>query len=294
MNVRWVGMFAGVALWVLVTAGAHSQTLGPSSELGLEALEMGREAIDDVPEQLNEFLGRATEGEEYDTEKECLGALQVAMNVATIASNLLPFSEAWELEDERGQVGRVRMVVNGEKIHLDAYCRGSILVGEPLPWGDNAREPQIVSQTTLDALLGGVLLLELQGAFDEGEDLAIVSEERDPVASAVEDAVQAHEAEAVTWEQRVAAQVSQCYVVRTDAPWTEIDVEVRLSANGLPSAVELIALSGDSWATETAFQDIRRAIIRCGTTSYPLPTDTIEGELSVRLRATDGLITPLE
>lgn len=275
-------------------AAAQSTGLGLPLELSSQALEVGLEAIDNVPNQLSEFLERASEGGKYRNEEECLSALQMTMNVATLASSLLPFSETWELEDERGLVGRVRMVINGDKIHLDAYCQGATLVGKPLPWGVGVGEPRQVVQTSLDAFLGGILLQELQGTFDVIPIVANRIDERDPVASAVEDEFRAAEDEAVPWEQRVAAKVSQCYSVQSNALSTEVDVEVHLSPIGMPSAVELIAISEDGQSAEMAYQALRRAIIRCGAAMYPLPNDATEGELSVKLRASDGIIKPIE
>jgi hypothetical protein len=74
--------------------------------------------------------------------------------------------------------------------------------------------------------------------------------------------------------------VSQCWNLgssSTDAMRTTVVVLVQMQPDGRPSGIELLSSDGpNAQATQTAFQAARRAIIRCGTNGYNLPSEKYE------------------
>ncbi|HHC29147.1 MAG TPA: hypothetical protein ENK80_01065 [Rhodobacterales bacterium] len=71
--------------------------------------------------------------------------------------------------------------------------------------------------------------------------------------------------------------VQRCWNVgslSTDALGTTVVVLVKMARNGRPEGVELVSSSNQSsTATSRAYEAARRAVIRCGASGYPLPSD---------------------
>lgn len=163
-----IGMATGLAFGLLPqTASGQDMIEMMLKGLGQTAIERGEEIIGNAPEQLGDFLSSSQVGQEFASDSECLGALQVAVNAASVMANIMPFSSVLTQEDERGSVSRMRLVLNGEKIHVEAFCEGTKLKATPLPWGEGDAKPLEVKRSTFDATAGLLLLLQLQGAFDD-------------------------------------------------------------------------------------------------------------------------------
>lgn len=124
--------------------------------------EQGLVALEKAPRALEELQSAILEGKEYPSNRECLGALQVLTNGAKVLSNLLPFSTVAEFEDDRGPVGRSRILLNGEKVHLEAYCDRSVMRAKSLPWGAHTGLETPSKSGSLDAIAGAILLTYLQ------------------------------------------------------------------------------------------------------------------------------------
>ena len=78
---------------------------------------------------------------------------------------MMPFSSVKTMEDDRGPVAKVRMMLSGEQLHLEIFCEGSTLKAIHLPWGEGERDPVEYHASTLDAALGALIIAQSQGAF---------------------------------------------------------------------------------------------------------------------------------
>lgn len=148
---------------------AVAQDLGPASLFGLgeTVLSESEDLLNRAPGMLDDLLKSAEVGRNFDTHEACLGALQVSVNAGAAAANVLPFSTVHTFEDARGPVGKFRMLMNGTKLHLEAFCVDKDLSVTMLPWGEGVAEPRLVSQSSFDATVGLLLLLRAQGAFEQ-------------------------------------------------------------------------------------------------------------------------------
>ena len=167
--------------FVIATAlasSANAEDFGANLILGLgmSALNKGEEMLDDAPRQLESLLDRAAAGTDFTSEAECLGQLQLAVNSASLVSNLLPFSQVQTSEDKQGPSAAIRLLINGEKIHVQMYCDGTNLKSVPLPWGEGTQDLAIYERSTVDAVLGSLLLLHMNGAFDDGSSLDLAGQ----------------------------------------------------------------------------------------------------------------------
>jgi hypothetical protein len=131
---------------------ANSQDMGVSIMKGLaeSGLEASSKAIKRAPNEAQKLLDEVAKGKEFPSEEVCLQNLQTLTTAAAGVSNLYPFSTVWTSEDERGPVVRMRLLISGKKIHLEAACEGTKLIGQPKPWINEVQEPQIYQKSTLN------------------------------------------------------------------------------------------------------------------------------------------------
>lgn len=89
------------------------------------------EVLNRAPEEIERYL--ANKNQEFSTEQECLRELQLIANLGAIASNIMPFSSSWAFEDQNGSFHtRLRLLADGEKLHVNFTCSGSTLSEEML------------------------------------------------------------------------------------------------------------------------------------------------------------------
>ena len=140
-----------------------------ASEMAKEGINQAEAKLNQLPDMLEEGLDIATSEREFESNEFCLGNVQALVNMGAITANIMPFTKVWTYEDNRGPVGKLRIMLNGKKIHIEVYCAGSILKSRELPWGNGSKVPQEISMTSLSALLGVGLNFELQGIFDDAK-----------------------------------------------------------------------------------------------------------------------------
>lgn len=267
--------------------------------LGQKAITEGKDLLNEAPGMMDNMLSSAEEGKTYETPQACLGALQVAVNAGAVAANLLPFSSVTIFEDRRGPVGRFRMMVNGEKVHIEAFCDEAKLSAEILPWGRGDSTPVVVTTGSLDAATGLLLLLRAQGAFED--DVADVSAEIEAPAEPVveeeltyEEIVEQAAARKREREERarmpmtsnerdaLRSSIQQCWNVgslSSEALRVTITVSFSISRQGWPETDTIRLLdssSDDEEATIQAFNSARQAITRCGAAGLDLPLEKYE------------------
>jgi len=83
-------------------------------------MEKGKQMVEIAPERFEGFLKSTEQGQEFSSNSACLGSLQVAINAGTVLANILSFSSVETFEDNREPVGRFRMLINGEKLRVEA------------------------------------------------------------------------------------------------------------------------------------------------------------------------------
>jgi hypothetical protein len=149
-----------------ITASPQSTYADIASEMAKEGINQAEAKLNQLPDMLQEGLDIATSEREFESNEFCLGNVQALVNMGAITANIMPFTKVWTYEDSRGAVGKLRIMLNGQKIHVEVYCAGSILKSQELPWGNGSTIPQEVNMTSLSALLGVGLNFELQGIFD--------------------------------------------------------------------------------------------------------------------------------
>ena len=140
-----------------------------ASEMAKEGINQAEAKLNQLPDMLEEGLDIATSEREFESNEFCLGNVQALVNMGAITANIMPFTKVWTYEDNRGPVGKLRIMLNGKKIHIEVYCYGSILKSRELAWGNGSKVPQEISMTSLSALLGVGLNFELQGIFDNAK-----------------------------------------------------------------------------------------------------------------------------
>ncbi len=313
--------FGGVSVPVFLAglvafaAPTSAQDFGTALLLGLgqKAISEGQDLLDEAPSMMDNMLKSAEQGKTYASPQDCLGALQVAVNAGAVAANLLPFSSVQTFEDKRGPVGRFRVLVNGEKVHIEAFCREEQFSAAALPWGEGEETPVTVSQSSFDAAAGLLLLLQAQGAFaDDKEDVAaLIPPETQPDAQPfTSDAIAEAFARALpktdvqvgrppdeqtgapmTTDERDALRVNilQCWNVgslSSEALRTTITVAFSISEDGRPDGASLRMIGSEGGSEEAArqtFESARRAIIRCGANGLKLPMDKYDQWSDVEL-----------
>ena len=140
-----------------------------ASEMAKEGINQAEAKLNQLPEMLRDGIDIATAEREFESDEYCLGNVQALINMGAVASNIMPFTKVWTYEDDRGPVGKLRVMLNGEKIHIEIYCDKNVLKSKTLPWGDGDKTLQEVNMSSVSALLGVGLNFQLQGIFDEAE-----------------------------------------------------------------------------------------------------------------------------
>ena len=289
-----------LAFFLAITSPAASQDLELSmlSALGASILTNGDELLTDASEMLDEFLQSAEQGETFESSEACLGALQTAVSAGAIATNILPFSSVETFEDRRGPVAKFRILFNGSKVHVEAFCNEEKLAAFPLDWGNGNPTPKITNRSSFDALAGMFLLLHAQGAFD-GSDTAskkvekssgyadetrYSSSELDELLDATlgqpteELSASASPPLSLVEEQALRVAVQKCWNVgslSSLALETTVVVAFSLTQDGKPVVASIRQVSsegGTSASVQQAFETARRAIIRCGARGLQLPS----------------------
>ena len=160
-----------------VTAMAQSIYADIAAEMAKEGINQAEAKLNQLPEMLRDGIDIATAEREFETDEYCLGNVQALVNMGAIAANIMPFTKVWTYEDVRGPVGKLRVMLNGEKIHIEVYCDKNALKSKALPWGDGDKTLQEVNMSSVSALLGVGLNFQLQGIFDNEEIISDVSNE---------------------------------------------------------------------------------------------------------------------
>jgi protein SCO1 len=151
------------------TAAAQSVYADIASEMAKEGINQAEAKLNQLPDMLRDGIDIATAEREFESTEFCLGNVQALVNMGAVASNIMPFTKVWTYEDDRGPVGKLRVMLNGEKIHIEVYCNKTVLKSKTLPWGDGDKTLKEVNMSSVSALLGVGLNFQLQGIFDEIE-----------------------------------------------------------------------------------------------------------------------------
>ena len=164
---RMLSVSAAICSFLAYATPMSAQDFGAGMLFGLgkSALSEGKELLDEAPDRLEEFLQSAEQGQTFLSAVECLGALQVGVNAGSIIANILPFSSVETFEDKRGPVAKFRVLLNGNKVHLEAFCDKKTMSAVPLPWANGNPAPERITQSSIDAIAGLLLLLQMQGVF---------------------------------------------------------------------------------------------------------------------------------
>ena len=236
-------------------------------------------------------LGQSQQLQAHASNKECLGGLQLLSMGAAVIANVMPFSSVHLKEGEVGPTGRYRLLLNGEKVHFTAFCDDASLRVEELDWEDmDIAGYTPFEQETFDAAIGAMILAYVQGIFD-GEEETGVSESNktdDGLESLLDSALETPEAletretvEPLTLEEKAAINFRPCWVIDPGARYSRVSVTVdlELTPDGkvAPSSMKLTSFEGGTEAdARVAFQNVRRAILRCQKDGYDLPKDKYE------------------
>ena len=112
---------------------------GPAGWAGAGALAL---LATGIPDRLSGMMDDAAAGLALGAPADCLRRLQSMALAGGLARAMLPFSDAWTLEDARGPVVRLRVVIAGLQRHQDSWCEGGRLAAETLPWGKGEAAPR--------------------------------------------------------------------------------------------------------------------------------------------------------
>lgn len=163
----------GTALGVMMPMGVSAQGMNgiPGFPMGAAgAMGMGQAALESFPGMVDETMGALSTMEgrvDRKTEESCLTGLQAVINIGAMAGNLIPFASAGAYEAVHGPTGRIRALVDGEKLNLEIYCEGSEMVTKRLDWDEKIGEDVTYERGSLDAVLGISLLAAMDGAFSK-------------------------------------------------------------------------------------------------------------------------------
>lgn len=253
--------------------------------LGKAALEEVQPIIDEAPEKLSSYLSELTGGIAYESQKECIGQLQVLTNLATITANIIPFSSVKAFEDDTGFATRLRLLVNGEMVSGTVRCSNSNMTFNSEPWKQSLVQPMHSGSTSsFDASLGILLLLQMQGAFDKPKTL-------EPASNTVgtkDDAPLPQKQQILPQQLRagekeaIAVSLKRCWnvdMLPSVAQRTTVTVTFEMGEDGKPifTSIKMAGFKGGSeTAVKLAFEMARRAILRCGSAGLPVPSDRYE------------------
>lgn len=256
-----------------------------------EGISQAETALNELPAMLEGGLKIAQAGHEFESQEFCRGSVQAIVNMGVVLSNMMPFTKVWTYEDERGPVGKLRIMLNGQQIHTEVYCDDMTLKSAELPWGEGDRTPEEVNMTSLAAMLGFGLNLQLQGVFDQSElsqNGAADSSNIDPssllppkptsLKEAIEAELSGTDAPPMTGSERDAFRlaVNSCWNVDAGADAARVTVEVGFSLDRegkVTGDVRLLSSDGDQSATAEAFEAAKRAVLRCQMGGYQLPAE---------------------
>lgn len=239
------------------------------------ALAQGSGYLQEAPEQLEGLLADAKESREFESAKSCLAHLQLAGQFAALARNTMPFSDAWTLEDERGPVVRLRIMLGGAQTHIELSCDGRLMQAKELPWGTGSPDPRPLQLSSLDAGLGALFILNGEGAFEGMQEAGEPGAEPTPPppspsplpggASGVTAAPPLTDGE----KEAFTIAIQRCWNVPPGSRGAEahrITVGVELGADGsvMNASVKLLAPQPTpNAASLQLFEATRRALIRC-------------------------------
>lgn len=274
-----------VVALILTGQSAHAQDLGSSGispsiagALAAGAIAKGSSYLEEAPEQLEGMLDSAKVGQEFETEKGCLAHLQLAAQFGALARNTLPFSDVSTLEDARGPVVRIRVMLAGERTHVEVSCNGSALKAEELPWGNGSPDAKPLQMSSLDAGLGALFVLQQEGAFESEADAGAEPAPPPPplLPNAAPDAEEVP-APAISEENRLMLALQRCWNVPAglrDTQGLHVRVGAGLGADGsvINSSIHLVEpKEAPDARTAQLYEAARRALIRCSP--YSLPRD---------------------
>ena len=280
-------------------AGSHAVAQNVYVDMATGIAQQGLAQADELvalaPNQLRKSLDIAIEGHDFESEEFCLGNIQAVVNMASVLSNMMPFSEVWTLEDERGPVGKFRVMLNGQRVHTEVFCDGMTLKALELPWGVGDAVPQKFTKTSLSALLGVGLNFKLQGLLDDelkpspemlSSTGAATNMSDGRIKAALADAVAAASAPSVvagppmtsSEKEEFRAVIYPCWNVDPGARWaqTTVTVAMDMTQDGkvVASSLRMIASEGgDASTANAAFGAARRAILLCQKDGYQLPPE---------------------
>ena len=304
-----------VGALMLGASASTAQSQNIYSDMASGIAKMGvaeaERMLDQAPSLLSDALQKAERGQAYETAAYCRGALQTVVNIGAIVANITPFSTVWTLEDNRGPVGKLRIMLNGEQIHTEIYCRGNLMMASTLDWGVGSEVPREVGMNSFSALAGAMLIMKLQGAFDEVADVVGAVEEIDAeLSTRIEPANEvAHNAEeAVDRElldppvaefaerlqvtlteeqrQRIAEAVSRNWnksiiIGKVNFEQLVIVLEVGIAPNGaiVAGSIKPVAPSNPIGDFKIAYDAARRAVLRAEV--IPLPYEVYLEEIKL-------------
>jgi hypothetical protein len=245
-----------------------------ASEMAKEGINQAEAKLNQLPEMLRDGIDIATAEREFESDEYCLGNVQALINMGAVASNIMPFTKVWTYEDDRGPVGKLRVMLNGEKIHIEIYCDKNVLKSKTLPWGDGDKTLQEVNMSSVSALLGVGLNFQLQGIF-ENEDivldssLTLTAEQKENIENIITNKMK------LCWNFPIG---SENELPQSIILGLKFDIEGRLieSPVNLTPNTEVGSLQ--------AFEAARRAVIRCSP-FYELEPELYDGwkELDIKI-----------
>lgn len=210
---------------------------------------------------------------EFTSEVECLARLQNDIATGALLATSMPFSSVDVFEGGKGPSARFRILLNGERMHVEAYCNSNALTTERLAWGAGDDQPKQVLVAPFDLLPRGPLVQE------GGKPSLGLATNQTPTA----DSVPSNNGKLTAGEKdALQLGVAPCWNVgslSSDALMTSVTVEYTIGQDGIPD-VDSITMIGFEGGTEAsarqAYEAARRAIIRCGAKGFQLPPERYE------------------
>lgn len=253
-----------------------------ASEMAKEGINQAEAKLNQLPEMLKKGLDIATSEREFESNEFCLGNVQALINMGVVTANIMPFTNVWTYEDFRGPVGKLRVMLNGQKIHTEVYCDGRTLKSKILPWGDGDKVPQEVNMSSFSALLGVGLNFQLQGIFDQLN--------KEDVKSTIGEVKKSNTKQLTNTTiepteniKQIFQKIKYCYNipldVGNDVPEVIIGFTLDIDGNLTEEPINLSIETGDEMVK--AFEAARRALFRCQP--YELPTESFETWREIQL-----------
>ena len=81
-----------------------------ASEMAKEGINQAEAKLNQLPNMLEEGLDIATSEREFESNEFCLGNVQALVNMGDITANIMPLTKVWTYEDNRGPVGKLRIM----------------------------------------------------------------------------------------------------------------------------------------------------------------------------------------